>query len=159
VSHTDHDRNKANVVAFCDMMFNQARAADAVKMYAGETYTQHNPHVADGKDGFVAYFDRMAAKYPGKHVSVKRAFADGDHVILHCHQTRPGNLEYAGIDIFRLDDDGKIVEHWDALHEQRVRREANSHQLAVHCKGWPLVVNWPEGKTWDHCDANCTGLI
>lgn len=37
VSHTDHDRNKANVVAFYDMMFNQARAADAIKIYAGKT--------------------------------------------------------------------------------------------------------------------------
>ncbi|WP_435867605.1 nuclear transport factor 2 family protein [Streptomyces xanthophaeus] len=47
-------------------------------------------------------------------MEVKRAFADGDQVILHCHQTWPDE-EYAGIDIFRFDTDGKIVEHWDVL--------------------------------------------
>ena len=57
----------------------------------------------------------MAQEYPGKRVEVKRAFVDGQHVILHCHQIWPEGLEYAGIDIFRLDDDGKIIEHWDVL--------------------------------------------
>jgi len=59
----------------------------------------------------------MVAEHPGKRVAVKRAFAEGDHVILHCRQVWPGRLEYIGIDIFRLDDAGKVVEHWDVLQE------------------------------------------
>jgi predicted SnoaL-like aldol condensation-catalyzing enzyme len=113
------ERNKTTVLAFYDLMFNQSKPAEAMRLHGGSTYTQHNPEVPDGRDAFIAFFEKMAKDYPGKSVDFKRVLAEGDYVVLHSEHKFPGLLggSWAAMDVFRLDAAGKIVEHWDVLQK------------------------------------------
>ena len=107
-------QNKENAIAFYKTAY-EGNPRKAVELYVGEWYTQHNPLVGDGPEPFVAYFERMAKEYPDKSIRFVRAVAEEDLVALHTHQIWPGGEEYVTMDFFRFNDEGKIVEHWDAM--------------------------------------------
>ena len=109
------EQNKKTAMDFYDWMFNQGKPAEAIEKFVGDVYIQHNPQVGDGKEAFIKFFEQSAKDYPDKRVHVKRVLAEGNHVVLHCYQEWPGDDDYASMDIFRFDDHGKIVEHWDVL--------------------------------------------
>lgn len=109
-------QNKTNAIAFYRMAY-EGEPQKAVDLYVGDQYIQHNPDVADGTQGFIDYFNRMQREYPEKSIEFVRAVAEGDLVALHTHQVWPGNEEYITMDFFRFDEQGKIVEHWDAIQK------------------------------------------
>ena len=112
----DPEVNKQNAIAFYRTAY-LGSPGKAVEEYVGAEYIQHNPAVADGKQGFVDYFEKMHREYPDKSIEFVRATAEGDLVALHTHQTWPDNIEYVTMDFFRFDDNGKIIEHWDSIQE------------------------------------------
>lgn len=108
--------NEKLVREFYDKALND-KDYEAAAKYLGSKYVQHNPRAADGAAGLKSYLEFLKGKFPKSRSEIKRAFTDGDYVILHVHAVRePGTKGQAIIDIFRVAD-GKIVEHWDVIQD------------------------------------------
>jgi len=108
-------QNKNNVLEFYQQGLNNKDFA-AARPYLGDEYKQHNPNAKDGVEGFRKFVELLKTRYPDSHSEIKQAFVDGNYVILHVETSgREKGKTGAIIDIFRLDDAGKIVEHWDVI--------------------------------------------
>lgn len=121
-------RNKQNVLAFYSKAFDDLDGKGALELYTGATYKQHNPNVSDDKEGFIKHVQWIADEIPHKENFV-RAIAEGDLVALHVvHQHVPNDVKVpagqepdymtyslVSCDIFKCDENGKIIEHWDAM--------------------------------------------
>lgn len=107
-------------------MTNIQKALDLINTFAtgdteraasllAEGYIQHNLAYGTGRDAFVgsvAYLGSAPVKTTVKNI---RAFADGDKVFLQTIYNFAGAGEQVAFDIFRMDGDGRIAEHWDNL--------------------------------------------
>lgn len=110
------EANKKVVLEFYEQGLNR-KDFDAAAKFFGSRYVQHNPTAPDGPEGFKAFLGFLREKFPDSHSEIKRAFAEGDYVILHVHSVREkGSRGRAIVDIFKLED-GKIVEHWDVVQD------------------------------------------
>lgn len=110
------ESNKQSAIAFYKMAY-EGNPKEAVRLYVGDEYIQHNPLVGNGPEPFIEYFERMQKEYPDKSIEFVRAIAAGDLAAVHTHQTWPDGVEYVTMDFFRFDPNGKIVEHWDSMQE------------------------------------------
>jgi predicted SnoaL-like aldol condensation-catalyzing enzyme len=110
---------QAAVATIYDKIFNEGQADLLPGLVAGP-YIQHNPLFPNGTD-FITGFIKQVKKVP---CEVKRVAIDGDLAFIHVRYLDWGGKETAGVDIFRFDADGKILEHWDVL--QPVPETANN---------------------------------
>jgi predicted SnoaL-like aldol condensation-catalyzing enzyme len=112
----DPQQNKQNVIAYYERAFNDHEPEDAVERYLGAEYIQHNPMAPDGADAFIGFVRSYVGQFPQLSIDIKRAIAEGDLVMTHgLLKTSPEDRGTAAADIFRLDENAKIVEHWDVL--------------------------------------------
>ena len=84
------------------------RPEDRLPLSDTKKYIQHNLAVADGLEGVGTLLKQL----PPNSAKVKtvRVFRDGDFVFTHTDFFGPK----VGFDVFRFED-GKVVEHWDAI--------------------------------------------
>jgi predicted SnoaL-like aldol condensation-catalyzing enzyme len=109
--------NKTTVHSFYDLAFNQKQPQEAVRLYIGPYYRQHNPLAPDGPDAFIGFVTQFVQAMLDLRVDFKRLIAEDDLVAVHCHFVRhASDRGVAVMDMFRLED-GKIVEHWDVLQD------------------------------------------
>ncbi|MBO4253118.1 nuclear transport factor 2 family protein [Streptomyces griseorubiginosus] len=102
------------VVHFMDQLFNHGNLA-VIDRFVRPDYIQHNPNSPDGPDALRRLVTGLRAEHPQLHVTVQRAIAEGDLVLLHSHSvSEPGDKGDAIVDIFRIQD-GRIAEHWDVI--------------------------------------------
>lgn len=100
-------------------IFNKGEA-DLLPGIVSEPYIQHNPLFPNGTQQLVGYI-HQAGNVP---CEVKRIAIEGDLAFVHVRYLNWGGVETAGVDIFRFDANGKLLEHWDVL--QPVPASANN---------------------------------
>ena len=107
--------NKRLVREFYELAFNQHKPLEAATKYLAVDYIQHNPGVADGRQGFIDAFANQSG--PDNSITIfKRFVAEEDLVVIHSHGIdNPQDKTDRGVavvDIFRVKGD-LITEHWD----------------------------------------------
>ncbi len=106
-------RNEDIVMEFISNVFIAKNASAAVN-YLEKDYIQHNPTVPTGREAFINTFTKIFEKNPNFNSQVQRTYTDGDYVIVHSYSPDQNNGR-AIVDIYRVNDNGKIAEHWDII--------------------------------------------
>ncbi len=105
-----------NAVALYIEGIRDGNAREAVTKYTGERYTQHSTGVADGIEGFVAFFEPFIERCTDRDIRVVRAIEDGPNVFCHASQSlNGGEARWITTDLFDTDASDRIIEHWDVI--------------------------------------------
>lgn len=92
------------------------QAREAVTKYTGHRYTQHSTGVADGVEGFLAFFEPFVERNLKRDIEIVRIFEDGPWVFCSAYQSlNDGAAQWITMDMFFTDRDGLILEHWDTI--------------------------------------------
>lgn len=109
----DVDANKATAVAAMNDVLVELDSSQ-IGAYFAEPYIQHNPLAGSGLEALSGLVD-YAKQGPGFGLETARVIGEGDFVVMHNVWEGFGPGPMVAFDVFRFNEDGKIVEHWDNL--------------------------------------------
>jgi predicted SnoaL-like aldol condensation-catalyzing enzyme len=113
-------RNTNNVLALYEQMINQKQSEEATATFVSPAYIQHNPLIPDGPVALGQFFGKVTRERARARVVVHRIIAVGEYVWVHLNflnlfSDDPQDTGIAGVDIYKMDADGRAIEHWDTL--------------------------------------------
>jgi len=123
------EQNRERAIAVLNTFEDPTDTSAITDFVSAETYIQHNPHVPDGRDAFAGYLDYLAGEGIRFETDIAKTIAMGDFVLVHSRQINPaieGDLGNGYMDMFRFNEDGLIVEHWD-VEEAQTEASANGN--------------------------------
>jgi steroid delta-isomerase-like uncharacterized protein len=119
--------NKLLIKSFVQEVFNKHNLTALDKYYAPNV-TQHNPRAGQGRQGFKQFFmPFFSSAFPDIHATIEHTIAENHVVLVFLNWTGTHKGEFQGMpatnkpinmrtaDLFRIDTNGTIVEHWDVV--------------------------------------------
>ena len=121
--------NKAAAERFMNDVLQNGNTT-ALDTLLADDFAHHSENGEVGKAGVIAWINSLGGKVPHE---VKRVIGSGDLVMVHAHITHP-DYNVANFDIFRIDDAGKIADHWStsqAIAKDELTNLVSQHRCAL----------------------------
>ncbi len=120
-SWSEEEKDNARlVIGFVQKLMNDHDFDYVRERFGNDPYKQHNQSMIDGIEGVLEVVSNFAKRYPDYIYEVRHVYVDGAFVTVHSHATN--NRKHRGnpqkglniMDTWKVEN-GKIVEHWDAV--------------------------------------------
>jgi steroid delta-isomerase-like uncharacterized protein len=120
------DMNKSLIKSFVQEVFNKHNLTALDKYYASNV-TLHNLMAGQGRQGFKQFLVPFFSAFPDIHATIEHMVAENNVVLVFLNWTGTHKVEFQGIpptnkpinmrtaDLFRINNNGTIVEHWDVM--------------------------------------------
>ena len=120
------ESNKLLIKSFVQEVFNKHNLTALDKYYAPDVI-QHNLMAEQGRQGFKRFFVPFFSAFPDVHAIIEHILAENTVVLVFLNWTGTHKGEFQGIpatnrpinmrtaDLFRIDTNGTIVEHWSVV--------------------------------------------
>ncbi|GAA3841231.1 MULTISPECIES: nuclear transport factor 2 family protein [Streptomyces] len=110
----DVERGKRAVEGLFEIIYGPAEGLDRLDEFVAEDYVQHNPNLAQGREGLREFFTHILSLPPSERLDSSKTVtvnlvAERDLVLRH--EIRTDGVLF---DLFRVKD-GLLQEHWDAF--------------------------------------------